>query len=503
MLLQKIINFVRCPARAQHGFARQLPKNIQSNMLQRKYITFGLSICLLCAAGMPLTTLTARSTPGTDATTGATTSAAAGNDAQTEELSEYFGKHLKGETAPFGTDRTLSHSKLNAVRKQVWNAWCAANNRLSEDKLGPLRPLTNDNPGYWKLPEELEPHATMPYYWGSKGERPEAGYPLFLYIHGSGPKEHEWSTGFKLCSSFDDAPSAYFIPQIPNEKDYYRWAIPSKQYAWEKLLRQAFVTGDINPDRIYFFGISEGGYGSQRMASFYADYLAAAGPMAGGEPLKNAPAENCGNIGFSLLTGAKDLGFYRNELTGYAIEAYDSLLKAHPDRFKHRIQLIPERGHGIDYSPTTPWLKQHVRNPYPKHVTWEDFDMYGRYRQGFYNIVVNKRDGNGARTYYEMDIEGSHIRLNISDVTYETTKKDPQWGIELRFKRTYTPAKHCDITLYLCDQLVDLRKKVTLTVNGKEVFSGRVKPNLRHMVNSCRTFFDPQRIYPAAIDVKF
>ena len=27
------------------------------------------------------------------------------------------------------------------------------------------------------------------------------------------------------------------------------------------------------------------------------------------------------------------------------------------------------------------------------------------------------------------------------------------------------------------------------------------KPDLKNMVNSCATFFDPQRIYPAAIEV--
>ena len=132
----------------------------------------------------------------------------------------------------------------------------------------------------------------MPYYWGTKGQAdPNKGYPLFLYIHGSGPKENEWSTGLKICSRFDDAPSLYFIPQIPSEGQYYRWWQKGKQAIWERLLRQSFVSGKIDPLRVYFFGISEGGYGSQRLASFYADYLAAAGPMAGGEPLKNAPAD--------------------------------------------------------------------------------------------------------------------------------------------------------------------------------------------------------------------
>src|SRR3712207_7175216 len=98
------------------------------------------------------------------------------------------------------------------------------------------------------------------------------------YMHGSGGKESEWATGLSICQRFADAPSVYFIPQIPNEGAYYRWWQKAKQYAWEKLLRQAFLSGEVDPDQVYFFGISEGGYGSQRLASFYADYLAGAGP---------------------------------------------------------------------------------------------------------------------------------------------------------------------------------------------------------------------------------
>ena len=109
---------------------------------------------------------------------------------------------------------------------------------------------------------------------------PEGGYPLYLYMHGSGDKGQEWATGILLCQKFDDVPSAYFIPQIPNMGNYYRWWQKSKQFAWEKLLRLAFVSGNINPDKVYFFGISEGGYGSQRLASYYADYLAGAGPVS-------------------------------------------------------------------------------------------------------------------------------------------------------------------------------------------------------------------------------
>lgn len=420
------------------------------------------------------------------------------------DVTTFFSDNLSGKATTFETHKSLKPSEVEKYRDLVWECWKEANNSFEEEKLITLDALSEKSSSRWNLPKELEPNAVMPYYWGTKGAgEAKDKLPMFLYLHGSGPKAHEWSTGLKICRMFDDAPSVYFIPQIPNEGNYYRWWQKSKQFAWEKLLRLALLSDTINPDRVYVFGISEGGYGSQRLASFYADYWAAAGPMAGGEPLKNAPAENCSNIAFSLRTGDKDTGFYRNKLSGYVAQEFDSLQRLHPEYFVHKVELIPGMGHSIDYRPTTPWLKQYVRNPYPKFVSWEDFEMDGLYRKGFYNLVVKERsnDDEKSRTYYEMNISGNDISLKVEDVVYEVTEKDPRWGIELKFAKKRTQAHKGKVVIYLCDELVDLNKKVTLTVNGKKVFSGKVKSDLKNMVNSCATFFDPQRIYPAAIEV--
>lgn len=420
-----------------------------------------------------------------------------------KNIESYFNDYLRQETPLYEKNKSFSLGKTLTYRQLVWDAWKAANEKLDEERLIALDSLSATGKGKWHLPKELEPNAIMPYYWGSKGAEPTGGYPMYLYIHGSGPKQAEWKTGLRICSQFDDAPSVYFIPQIPNEGNYYRWWQKSKQYAWEKLFRQALVSGRVNPDRMYIFGISEGGYGSQRLASFYADYIAGAGPMAGGEPLKNAPAENCANIAFSLRTGADDRGFYRNILSGYVKEEFERLQGLHPDLYNHQVELIPGKGHSIDYRPTTPWLKQFTRNPYPKYVCWEDFEMDGLHRKGFYNLFVEERPSDNAndRTRYEMTITDNHITLNVDNVAYETTQKDPKWGIEMKFKKSYTPATKGKVIIYLCDELVDLKKEITVTVNGKETFQGKVKPDLKNMVNSCAAFFDPRRIYPAAIEV--
>ena len=411
--------------------------------------------------------------------------------------------------ANYTTDiqQQLKDKDVASTKKMVWAAWCEANRELQEEKLIKPQSLQNGGQGSWNLPQTLEPNAVMPYYYGAKGQA-NRQLPLFLYLHGSGPKKQEWQTGLMLGNSFEDGPSLYFIPQIPNEGNYYRWWQLAKQFAWEKLIRQALVDGNVDANRLYVFGISEGGYGSQRLASFYADYWAAAGPMAGGEPLKNAPVENCANIGFSFLTGAEDTGFYRNILTRYTQEAFDSAQQARPlsadnrPLFQHRINLLERMQHSINYSLTTPWLKNFIRNPYPKTVLWEDFEMDGRHRSGFYNLQVLVRPSE-QRTYYEMTIKDNVITMNINDVEYTTIEKDQRWGIEMKFNRSYKQSKGGKLRIYLNEQLVDMSKAVTLIVNGKQLYRGNVKPTLQDMINSCMEYFDPYRIFPTSIEVSY
>ncbi len=425
--------------------------------------------------------------------------------AQTREMVNFFEGYLGGTTTtPYNTDKAIDAAELDAERTLVWEAWKLANAGFDEEQLIATGPLSAQKSGAWHLPADLEPNAVMDYYWGTKGAKPTAGYPLFVYLHGSGTPANEWAGGIRMAQNFNDGPSVYFVPKIPNTGSYYRWYQRAKQYAYEKLLRQAFVRGDVDPNKVYFFGISEGGYGSQRLASFYADYLAGAGPMAGGEPLRNAPVENCRNTAFSLRTGADDVMFQRNNLTQIIGETFDQFEAMNPGSFVHWVELIPGRGHGIDYTPTTPWLRQYTRNPYPKVVTWENYEMDGRYRSGFHNLYVHERstDDPELRSYYELRIgDDNQVSLRADVVSYGVTERDPRWGIEMRYNKQYTPATKGRVTIYLCPELVDLSRPVTVAVNGKEVFKGKPTLERRHIVNSCAAFFDPARLYPAAVEV--
>lgn len=395
--------------------------------------------------------------------------------------------------------QSLKPKQVADARQRVWTQWQKRFDQQARQNL-PCQELTNGWYFTWNLPAELEPDAEWNYYWGYKGDNSQP-LPLFVYLHGSGPRDMEWKTGYQLARMFDDGPCYYYIPQIPREGLWYRWYQRSKQWAYERLFTLAFATGRIDPDRLYLFGISEGGYGSQRLASFYADYFAAAGPMAGGEPLKNAPVENCSNIGFSLLTGVQDKGFYRDELTYWTQQAFDSLQVRNPGRYAHRVNLIPGRGHHIDYRLTTPWLSHFRRNAQPRAFDWEDFEMDGRRRDGFYNLQVLERS-DAYRQMYRMAIDGQDVRLTVEDVAYTTTQRDSLFGIEMRFARDFMPSTAGKVRLYLSEELVDLTQPVTVYLNGRKVYHGRLDLDERWFHESLKLFGDPRRIFPAALDLE-
>lgn len=425
-----------------------------------------------------------------------------------EEMLQFFRSHLAGTKAnlPQGV---LTAQQLDQAEQEVWNIWKEANSSDIRQYLPNKTTLQiSSKSSKWVLPDEFDGGnrypAVLPFYWGYKGAKPNEGFPLFVYMHGSGAKDQEWTTGLQLASSFQDGPSLYFIPQIPNEGRLYRWWQSSKQFAWERLFRLSLASGEVDPHRIYIFGISEGAYGSQRLASYYADYLAGAGPMAGGEPLPNAPVENCEHIAFSLRTGANDLDFYRKQFTQKAKEAFDKLEQMHPGKFKHRIEIIPGRGHGIDYFPTTPWLRQYARTAQPKTVHWEDYPVDNQYRKGFYNLEPLKRPANQTeRCYYEEEIKGQTIDLRIRIPKYHTTEATEMWSLPLSFTRSYTEATGGKIRLYLSRQLVNLDQEITVRLNGKEVYRGVLQPNYSALASSCALFGDPLRLFGAMLELSY
>lgn len=416
-----------------------------------------------------------------------------------------------------GKGRRLDAKDIPAAREYVWDIWRRAVRNEQGEHLPALSPHRDTKwgelqtpDGIWQLPE-----GEMNFFYGSKGEKPEAGYPLFLFIHGSGDdNQREWTVSKAWAQRFEDSPSVYFIPRSPQGGTGTRWYQPSRQDKWERVIRQAFASGDIDPSKFYIMGISEGGYGSQRLASYYTDYLAGAGPIAGGEILYNCPPENLANIAFTLQTGDNDTMFGRRLLTQRVNHLLDSLQTLHPGLYVHKVDLQPGKGHGCDYTVTTPWLAQFTRNATPKYFKWENYGMGGingepvRYRDSFYNLQIlepsDSRDNDMVRTIYEMNIDGNTIDLTVSNAVLVPAEMTDVHGfkIPLSVEKEYKPATSGKIRVFLSEELVDLSKPVEIRINGRTGFKGKVTPDMRNMIESTALFYDPLRVFPASVDME-
>lgn len=416
-------------------------------------------------------------------------------DESEENIKSYFKARISNSNREnvlisYEGDAELEANNVQSTKEKIWNTWKEVNNEIEELPALSSETTVNTQLRSWDLIDE-DP---MPFYlFVKKGQTSPQRKPLLINLHGSGPKSSEFSTALSLSKVYADAPSVYFVPQIPNERRY-RWWFQPVQNAWEKLFRLAMISDEIDPNKIYVLGISEGGYGSQRLGAYYADYLAGAGPMAGGEPLKNAPPLNYRNIAFSFHTGEYDTGFGRNKLTALASATFDSLATKYPGDFIHNIVLQKDRGHGIDYTLTTPWLVAHKRRVSPKHISWVYFPMHGRYRKGFYNVAIDKLPG--------MKEENEFNRI-VFDIQYN--KQDNTVVIDsLLMSDDMSRTKEMSegqVSLFLDDSYIDYSKPVKVIYNGKVVHNEMLRLKEENLIESCALFGDPNRLYPAKLSI--
>ncbi len=97
------------------------------------------------------------------------------------------------------------------------------------------------------------------------------------------------------------------------------------------------------------------------------------------------------------------------------------------------------------------------------------------------------------------------VDITGSDVEYIPLEQDSTWGftLTLRWHKRLAPSHGGAFTLYLDETLVNLKRPVTVRVNGREVFKGRVRLSRSNLLESLATFADPQRIFPAAVTVRY
>lgn len=411
--------------------------------------------------------------------------------APTTNLADYFKTTLDTEDIPYPDQSLYKQSfgidELQAKRGKIWGVWREANaERIKKHLL--FAPYQAEHDIIWSLTEGER----MKLRLFAKGQKPQEGYAMFINLHGGGKAEvpnewgstmndEQWKTAIALGKAYNDTGSIYLVPRMADDRKG-RWYLAPQRIAFRRACQLAMLGEDVDPLRIYMTGISEGGYGSHRLAIFMPDFFAAIGPMAGAEPLKGE--RNLRNVAFHLSVGELDHGFGRSKYAQEWKQKLAELKTQNPDDFVHEVQIRPRRGHSIDYFRTTPWLAKHKRRIYPERISYLYYNMTAdyptpSYSPGVYYLDFRKLSHNGSSLLFEISKQG-----NTYDVA--TVGTDEKVTGELG--------------IYI-DQ-VDFSKPIMVRLNGKEVYNQTVALSEAYLAESTALWGDPKRLFAAKVTIK-
>ncbi len=304
------------------------------------------------------------------------------------------------------------------------------------------------------------------------GDAPEGGRSLWISMHGGGGaptrvNDSQWKNQIKL---YQPAEGIYVAPRAPTDT-WNLWHQSHIDGLFDRLIENYVATRGVNPNRVYLMGYSAGGDGVYQLAPRMADRWAAASMMAG-HP-NDAKPDNLRNIGFGLFMGGKDGAYKRNQVAGQWKGLLADLRKGDPKGYEHMVRIYPEMGHwmkGKDVE-SLPWMTKFTRNPWPSKIIW--WQAKGITSRFYWLQIPEKYLANGQRLAAEVD--GQAITI-----TAENTKL---------------------LVVRLSDQFVNLDEPVSITVNGEEKFSGKVRRSVREIIKSLGQRGDPSSVAMASVKV--
>jgi hypothetical protein len=194
--------------------------------------------------------------------------------------------------------------------------------------------------------------------------------------------------------------------------------------------------------------------------------------MMAGHPNEARP-EGLRNLPFMIFMGGDDSAYNRNAVAKAWGERLDNLQQADPAGYEHQVTIYPGLGHwmeGRDAS-ALPWMARHTRQPWPKRVVWLQDDVT-------------------ANRFYWLQVDQSAV---AKGVRIDAEIKDQ--AITLKSEQL------CTVTLRLSDALLDLDQPITVSANGRQVFSGRVQRTRSAIEQSLRERSDPSTVATALLTV--
>jgi len=234
------------------------------------------------------------------------------NEAEKKQIAAIAQQYFSGKSGEKNLSRenvASANEILNRhpqhVRKLVWKEYL-------QSPVGRIR-----KSDFESNQVSFEQHVS-PYAIKEVGQRPSAGWPLVIAMHGGGgaPQKVNDSQWEHMQVYYKDQRELtgykYLALRAPNNT----WNGFYDDYVYpliENLIQQCLVFADVDPNKVFLIGYSHGGYGAFAIGPkipyrFAAVHASAAAPTDG-----QTSAKTLRNTRFSFMVGEKDNAYGRRE----------------------------------------------------------------------------------------------------------------------------------------------------------------------------------------------
>lgn len=317
--------------------------------------------------------------------------------------------------------------------------------------------LRKDRDSEWQDKEIRIGDKVMRFDYRLFGPVPATGRSLYISMHGGGGttsavNDSQWRNQIGLYKT--PAGSIYLAPRAPTDS-WNLWHQGHIDKFFDRIITDAILFADVNPDKVYLLGYSAGGDGVYQLAPRMADRFAAASMMAG-HPNEASPL-GLRNIGFMIWVGQNDGAYGRNRIAGEWGAKLGGLAKADPKGYEHEVHVVAGKGHWMDREDgaAIEWLAKFERDQFPKKVVWKQDDVL---HQRFYWLAVDAGEAKAGAEVVAV-VDGQTIRIEKSN----DVKK---------------------LTIRLSDEMLDLDEPVAVVWGGDSVYDGTPKRSIATILKS-------------------
>ena len=318
------------------------------------------------------------------------------------------------------------------------------------------------------------------------GKKPKSGRRLFISMHGGGGtaarvNDQQWRNQIGL---YEPVEGVYLAPRAPTNT-WNLWHQGHIDDFFTRIIEDAILFEDVNPNQVYIMGYSAGGDGVYQLAPRMADQLAAAAMMAG-HP-NNASPLGLRNIGFTLHMGGQDKAYNRNGIARQWKEKLADLQKNDPDGYQHEVTIHEKYGHWMnrDDRVAVPWMSKFSRDPLPEKIVWY---QSGRTHSRFYWLAVDK----------ENRVGGSDVSISMTGKRDSKANADSPSAAQFKIAKA---DKVKSLTIRMNDDFVDLDQPVTVVLPSGKKITKTPQRTIAGIYKSLSERFDPESVFSAEMTV--